>query len=178
MVLKFQSTYPHGVRHEFCSGDRKVYHFNPRTRTGYDTGLSGSVATNTLFQSTYPHGVRHTQGCCNSRHTRFQSTYPHGVRPATNSLVYNALPFQSTYPHGVRPGLSGSVATNTLFQSTYPHGVRHQSGCGRDRAPGISIHVPARGTTLNPLAPYFFLIISIHVPARGTTLKPVPHFTR
>ncbi len=38
----------------------------------------------------------------------------------------------------------------------------------------ISIHVPARGTTPNPIAVSSAFIISIHVPARGTTyLAPI-----
>ncbi len=78
------------------------------------------------------------------------------------------------------------------FQSTHPHGVRrYQSGCGQS-ALRISIHAPARGATLQPLAlrwPRIFqsthphgvrrrfcnleaspLFISIHAPARGATI--------
>ena len=34
----------------------------------------------------------------------------------------------------------------------------------------VSIHVPARGTTLNDVLSDVYSIVSIHVPARGTTL--------
>ena len=78
-----------------------------------------------------------------------------------------------------------------LFQSTFPHGERHtetaqhkdytgfnpRSRTGNDlhlsinlfQLIPVSIHVPARGTTLC-LPPWFApFTVSIHVPARGTT---------
>ena len=55
------------------------------------------------------------------------------------------------------------------FQSTCPHGARPPE---RIAFPGaeISIHVPARGTTMLKSMQKAGLVISIHVPARGTTL--------
>ena len=37
------------------------------------------------------------------------------------------------------------------------------------RWPSVSIHVPARGTTIVPVSPFQDPFVSIHVPARGTT---------
>ena len=54
----FQSTHPHGVRHE-------VYHQHNQ---------------NDKFQSTHPHGVRLIINTKSAHHTKFQSTHPHGVR--------------------------------------------------------------------------------------------------
>ena len=84
------------------------------------------------------------------------------------------------------------------FQSTFPHGERrvwncqwYRKGCfnprsrtGNDeliddvdaRITVVSIHVPARGTTLCCHLTFPPLIVSIHVPARGTTITSYVNF--
>ena len=55
------------------------------------------------------------------------------------------------------------------FQSTCPHGARHSWCVFCSSSHGISIHVPARGTTRQTRRLTCRSQISIHVPARGTT---------
>ena len=144
----------------------------------------------------------------------FQSTFPHGERPLSTPRLYTEYEFQSTFPHGERRSLyvyravwscfnprsrTGndtciclSCITISWFQSTFPHGERRLTALRGEFPVGVSIHVPARGTTnqyiYSPKSVsrfqstfphgerrYFFdcicLIqrVSIHVPARGTT---------
>ena len=59
LVLRFQSTHPHGVRH--FSGlvtARLTDSFNPRTHMGCDVIFFFHLTFDDLFQSTHPHGVR------------------------------------------------------------------------------------------------------------------------
>ena len=100
--------------------------------------------------------------------------------------------FQSTFPRGERRNVINIKAYSCRFQSTFPRGERRVACCLVPVVRDVSIHVPARGTTVtiascttvqagfNPRSregnddvvtdfiPY--AIVSIHVPARGTTL--------
>ena len=82
-----------------------------------------------------------------------------------------------------------------VFQSTFPHGERRSAVSRAVSGDDVSIHVPARGTTVATAASDFamssfnprsrtgndnplnfclhILDVSIHVPARGTTLSCV-----
>ena len=65
--------------------------------------------------------------------------------------------------------LSPAALRSFRFQSTFPHGERHGTpGIEEDSSP-VSIHVPARGTTIYLSKGDFIMMVSIHVPARGTT---------
>ena len=77
----FQSTHPHGVRHD-----------HPE-----------ATPLECWFQSTHPHGVRLLLRTSCARCSMFQSTHPHGVRQAPEKLLSFNHEFQSTHPHGVRP---------------------------------------------------------------------------
>ena len=55
------------------------------------------------------------------------------------------------------------------FQSTFPRGERHPVDKKERLINGISIHVPAWGTTISRMLGTLKPIISIHVPAWGTT---------
>ena len=79
---RFQSTYPHGVRHSGQGKRTTGGYFNPRTRTGYDAAALLVNRYISIFQSTYPHGVRHEIHPRTPSGMKFQSTYPHGVRHA------------------------------------------------------------------------------------------------
>ena len=102
VALTFQSTHPHGVRHERAHNllpkqggsihaptwgcDRLITtlrapmaSFNPRTHMGCDA-LVISCALLVKFQSTHPHGVRHITMLNVVNNELFQSTHPHGVR--------------------------------------------------------------------------------------------------
>ena len=99
----FQSTHPHGVRHDaalaLCQRQGVSIHaptwgatacvhavpprcrcFNPRTHMGCDYMRSITLASVAVFQSTHPHGVRPEKCSIFAASIRFQSTHPHGVR--------------------------------------------------------------------------------------------------
>ena len=114
-----------------------------------------------------------------------------GTTAARWWLAVDGFGFQSTSPRGERHTARVIKDTLFLFQSTSPRGERQKIGGINRENHGISIHVPARGTTLPPYHArpcYQFQstsprgerpswlasgavpgTISIHVPARGTT---------
>ena len=80
------------------------------------------------------------------------------------------LLFQSTFPHGERRDMS--ILANFNKSSFNP-----RSRTGNDdeftypkRVGLVSIHVPARGTTIFDEGFKEVVFVSIHVPARGTTI--------
>ena len=77
--------------------------FNPRSRTGSDTGFRIGELLALTFQSTLPHGERPVVCGAFVDLQAFQSTLPHGER--RRSIVGSCLDlrFQSTLPHGERP---------------------------------------------------------------------------
>ena len=145
----FQSTHPHGVRHQpFSSFRTKRVSIHAPTRGATDNG-SPRGHTTALFQSTHPHGVRPTKAALRAMPVAFQSTHPHGVRlshiqqyvarvrvsihaPTRGATTYIANgeheeKFQSTHPHGVRRVANIREVATGVFQSTHPHGVRPYS---------------------------------------------------
>ena len=79
-VSAFQSTHPHGVRHQDETFRHRVrvvsIHAPARGATFHILTLQMFL----LFQSTHPHGVRLTACRAVSVAIMFQSTHPHGVR--------------------------------------------------------------------------------------------------
>ena len=121
----FQSTHPHGVRHEY----------------------KGHHVVEDEFQSTHPHGVRRgahaspqpaarvsihapTRGAtswppCSTCVTSCFNPRTHtGCDIACKGRRALSVTFQSTHPHGVRLDEVTNETTNNTFQSTHPHGVR------------------------------------------------------
>ena len=108
------------------------------------------------------------------------------------AFISSPVLFQSTFPHGERPFSSVLLTSHLQFQSTFPHGERQEYTRPATEWYGVSIHVPARGTTgstqdsvdqyksFNPrsrtgndareIMSEVLGAVSIHVPARGTTL--------
>ena len=56
-----------------------------------------------------------------------------------------------------------------MFQSTFPRRERRLLWDGWKQFCGVSIHVPAKGTTDRARKRHYQKIVSIHVPAKGTT---------
>ena len=100
-LCEFQSTRPHGARHDKISRNALVKCFNPRARMGRDF-ISCLTQTMNPFQSTRPHGARLGRELERIHPTQFQSTRPHGARPITTFANIYLLKFQSTRPHGAR----------------------------------------------------------------------------
>ena len=123
--------------------------FNPRSRTGNDGTSDDYISVGWVFQSTFPHGERlqyHMAVPCTDQ--RFQSTFPHGERLILSPAALRSFRFQSTFPHGERLSLLRYAFIASLFQSTFPHGERLHRFAHLNKALLVSIHVPARGTTL------------------------------
>ena len=79
--------------------------------------------------------------------------------------------FQSTFPQGERPSLDNAGVALRWFQSTFPQGERLRDNNICPLVIPVSIHVPARGTTVCLALAVRRLRVSIHVPARGTTYE-------
>ena len=144
----FQSTHPHGVRHQICNCDRQFLG----------------------FQSTHPHGVRQYRG--NQKRQKSPDFNPRtrmGCDWRSDRPVFHISEFQSTHPHGVRP-------TGPKPRDQYTDISIHAPAWGATSLDSIvkaiktiSIHAPAWGATnmeWDDLSPED---ISIHAPAWGAT---------
>ena len=78
--------------------------------------------------------------------------------------------FQSTFPRGERPDTGIRSAKSRNFNPRSRVGNDDQHSDRQAGYVGISIHVPAWGTTVNGLIDKIATAISIHVPAWGTTI--------
>ncbi len=146
--------------------------FNPRPREGDDFVTFVNSFLLTLFQSTSPRGGRRCRHRRYGPSCRFQSTSPRGGRRRRRGQRDRNRPDFNPRPRegdDLRP-LPGS-SWKRRFQSTSPRGGRPSRPRRLKTGYSISIHVPARGTTLKGFLLRADLAeISIHVPARGTTV--------
>ena len=127
--MEFQSTFPHGERRNRGSGRADdIKSFNPRSRTGNDAGVSPQSAP----------GVRSFNPRSRTGNDAFH--------------IYRHLCACGRFNPRSRTGNDAVTAylsiTSSMFQSTFPHGERRQLLDLRLRLLDVSIHVPARGTTL------------------------------
>ena len=78
--------------------------------------------------------------------------------------------FQSTFPHGERRA-TGHIDTGTILSFNPRSRTGNDAGVADDlrQLVEVSIHVPARGTTMLLHVEGYTKSVSIHVPARGTT---------
>ena len=128
-IRRFQSTHPHGVRRKARpSHARRDPCFNPRTHTGCDAICRSAAAYRKSFNPRTHTGC--DSGVCSySRNAvMFQSTHPHGVRlSGTDTCSRFAGPSFNPRTH---TGCDNAPAWYTdgieLFQSTHPHGVRQR----------------------------------------------------
>ena len=67
----FQSTHPHGVRHDDDTPSNTSISFNPRTHMGCDYLAAVVSLSVSKFQSTHPHGVRREQAASRQRQEGF-----------------------------------------------------------------------------------------------------------
>ncbi len=168
--VQFQSTHPHRVRHPARTMARKKDDFNPRTRTGCDTGASAGWARSTNFNP------RTRTGCD-----------PEERDEAFVTVISIHAPAQGATPvfrdhchrHGISIHAPAQGATlneigddlQYLFQSTHPHRVRHETAEFPQVTYFISIHAPAQGATPEFIGMAALGTISIHAPAQGATLS-------
>jgi len=124
-TCRFQSTRPHGARHKILAFLPLGFGFNPRARMGRDTGHGALRSSTPRFNPRARMGrdvVTTPMPFCNPS---FQSTRPHGARHALPSqFLTQVVKFQSTRPHGARPNSLFCSGVRPLFQSTRPHGAR------------------------------------------------------
>ena len=140
----FQSTHPHGVRHENKTKLKGVRGFNPRTHTGCDgsksptdelkkvsihaptrgaTNANYNLKRERLFQSTHPHGVRHSS----KRGSIIQSSFNPRTHTGCDMQESKGFILQGVSIHAPTRGATAACTDTTTtdqFQSTHPHGVR------------------------------------------------------
>ena len=98
----------------------------------------------------------------------FQSTFPQGERHSGVSFPLISYLFQSTFPQGERRISMIRRCYDPRFNPRSRKG--NDSTCPKNHVDdNVSIHVPARGTTLPSSSIHSDFRVSIHVPARGTT---------
>ena len=142
----FQSTHPHGVRHDHPEATPLECWFQSTHPHGVRLLLRTSCARCSMFQSTHPHGVRHktlwvscflnyvsihapTRGATSQFLRYFALSSCFNPRTHTGCDVFSDeyllafIKFQSTHPHGVRPDF---VEVHVLWKSFNP---RTHTGC-------------------------------------------------
>ena len=146
--------------------------FNPRSRKGNDDYKNKITYENILFQSTFPQGERQPGWKVLDTHVGFNPRSRKGNDDGREHNTREMYAFQSTFPQGERPERRKSAR---LPQQSF--NPRSRKGNDGDKIilwtcrEGVSIHVPARGTTHQArISPPGFAV-SIHVPARGTTFR-------
>ena len=145
--MKFQSTFPRGERRITVRIRLRHPNFNPRSRVGND-------------RSDHVYGLRPYD---------ISIHVPAWGTTVTQATYIGIATFQSTFPRGERRLFQRIRAIILNFNP--------RSRVGNDptkyswtKIKGISIHVPAWGTTINNVSGVFLSHISIHVPAWGTTV--------
>ena len=167
--FRFQSTCPHGARHDQqpdhnASGVVSIH--VPARGTTY--AGNGESRRDLLFQSTCPHGARLVVALSWLVHGLFQSTCPHGARPIAKPFTPQSRSFNPRARTGhdtsrPRGGFLGGVSIHVPAR-----GTTAAIDVLATETP-VSIHVPARGTTFPSKSNSESASVSIHVPARGTT---------
>ena len=144
--MEFQSTPPHGGRPRNRLSVPWYECFNPRPRTGGDTGPSFLSASR--FQSTPPHGGRRLLRSKVPMNVSIHAP-ARGAKADPREVSIHAPARGATISAWTVPAVSihapARGAKLDWFQSTPPHGGRRR---GMRRQQVVSIHAPARGATM------------------------------
>ncbi len=173
-MMQFQSTPPHGGRHEQIADLTGIKRFNPRPRMGGDEVelFDGGIAVVSIHAPAWGATGMETRplhsgkvsihapawGATTAIHLGFtqylfQSTPPHGGRPGLPIRMMPSSCFNPRPRMGGDPPKENHMEPDELFQSTPPHGGRHRSDQCLDRCRTVSIHAPAWGATTNHATP-------------------------
>ena len=148
IILEFQSTHPHGVRHN--------------DRRDWTVWLKISIHAPTWGATTVTFG----EPSCSRISIHAPTWGATGLIPALTRRDSNFNPRTHMGCDTLQPSGRGP---RLLFQSTHPHGVRQIPNCYiRDRKE-ISIHAPTWGATEEYKSNSHKSRISIHAPTWGAT---------
>ena len=150
-IIKFQSTHPRRVWHNFYFLLSLCTCFNPHTHAGCDSGRRAMRDAGSGFNP-------HTHAGCDI--TVLNS------RPSNQVSIH-------TPTQGVTEGSSKVIIMDSSFN---PH---THAGCDHGRAGGgvlpgmVSIHTPTQGVTISAQAFNKAAIVSIHTPTQGVTGRAI-----
>ena len=156
-AYQFQSTFPHGERHDIVRQIMIIQAFQSTFPHGERPGSLRNFVVDILFQSTFPQGERRMQASGRQQGWIFQSTFPHGERRCAGCSHCSHF-FISIHV----PAWGTTVFCSRMAQKE--HYFNPRSRMGNDRKPK---------SQQKPLTE-----ISIHVPAWGTTPQSFRHFSR
>ena len=129
---RFQSTHPHGVRHNEKMNINLAPGFNPRTHTGCDSTCPRGFTQSSTFQSTHPHGVRlHQHLLCHRLPLCFNPRTHTGCDAAEKAYTQGFAGFNPRTHTGCDWRQHQRRERQGRFQSTHPHGVRPSHWCRR-----------------------------------------------
>ena len=189
-IIKFQSTHPRRVWHNFYFLLSLCTCFNPHTHAGCDSGRRAMRDAGSGFNPHTHAGCDKNQhlylipqicfnphthaGCdyyqCFDLHIRmFQSTHPRRVWPW--SIFYNTrvIGFNPHTHAGCDSFHLRSSQRPRMFQSTHPRRVWHFGSKQFFRAQVVSIHTPTQGVTWSVSCAFMDKEVSIHTPTQGVT---------
>ena len=192
--FQFQSTFPQGERLLRDRARKRKYQFQSTFPQGErhpldvvtDTDLIVSIhvparGTTARYNHSYSQGIVSihvpARGTTGRRGTldHFDRGFNPRSRKGNDGLVLNVNTTRVGFNPRSRKGNDVSPKAKRryerMFQSTFPQGERLQPHAVCPVRTLVSIHVPARGTTVRFTAAVCRFPVSIHVPARGTTCR-------
>ena len=108
---------------------------------------------------------------------KFQSTFPRGERHMQDELYRLCRSFNPRSREGNDVDTAVTGYGKNQFQSTFPRGERHILLLLRLQCSAVSIHVPARGTTIKPFADLYFPVSFNPRSREGNDDTVRPYFT-
>ena len=176
--IMFQSTFPRRERPDDIEVLLNQNGFNPRSREGNDAGNMPRITLRRCFNPRSREG-NDTRGIKVTREIQaFQSTFPRRERRRSRRQQKRRNKFQSTFPRRERLNKAVLVLDFEGFNPRSREGNDYRSALEQAESYGVSIHVPAKGTTLVWIRFRDGQRVSIHVPAKGTTQKEHEEFSR
>ena len=166
-IIKFQSTHPRRVWHNFYFLLSLCTCFNPHTHAGCDSGRRAMRDAGSGFNPHTHAGCDYYQ--CFDLHIRmFQSTHPRRVWPW--SIFYNTrvIGFNPHTHAGCDSFHLRSSQRPRMFQSTHPRRVWHTSGFRKGWFQCFNPHTHA-GCDIEDGTNRFLCFVSIHTPTQGVT---------
>ena len=149
--------------------------FNPRSREGNDVEQLALNLPKFMVSIHVP--ARGTTLLADCNRAVFKRFNPRS-REGNDGLIIPILPTYAGFNPRSREGndldLEDAIEKVVKFQSTFPRGERLMFFLHFFLGLLVSIHVPARGTTISPPCAPGIRRVSIHVPARGTTFITLP----
>ena len=146
--MLFQSTHPHGVRHNLPVCEMEGVHVSIHAPARGATAVASPTHKEEQVSIHAPaRGATIKSFSIIHSLIRFNPRTRTGCDPHLRYFSQPDKRFQSTHPHGVRPFKGGGVSRLSSFNPRTRTGCDLQVPCACSLQVRVSIHAPARGAT-------------------------------